>query len=219
MSIEEAYNSWAFQYDTDSNKTRDLDRKTTIDLLKNEKFKNVLEIGCGTGKNTEWLLTKAEKIIAIDFSTEMLNVAKKKISDDRVIFKKMDLTKIWDVDDQFADLITCNLTLEHIEDLNHIFHQANIKSKEEGLFLVSELHPYKQYNGSKARFEKGNSIIELEVFTHHITDYLESAADNGFKLILMKEWFDNPKRKDIPRLISFIFKKKKGYFSIREKAN
>lgn len=209
MSIEETYNSWASQYDSDINKTRDLDKRATIALLKNHEFKNVLEIGCGTGKNTEWLLTKAEKIIAMDFSEGMLNVARKKILDDRIIFKKIDLTKNWGIEDQFADLITCNLTLEHIENLNHIFRQANLKLKENGLMLVSELHPYKQYNGSKARFKKGNDIVELEVFTHHITDYLESATNNGFKLIEMNEWFDNPSLKDIPRLISFIFKKEK----------
>ena len=130
MSIENAYNIWARQYDTNVNRTRDLDKRCTIETLNNLVFKNVLELGSGTGKNTEWLLNKAERIIGLDFSQEMLNKAKEKISDKRVTFKKADLTKDWKVENNFADLITSSLTLEHIKNLDHIFFQANQKTKK-----------------------------------------------------------------------------------------
>ena len=52
MSIENAYNIWANQYDTNENRTRDLDKKSTIETLSKYEFENVLELGCGTGKNT-----------------------------------------------------------------------------------------------------------------------------------------------------------------------
>lgn len=207
MSIEKNYNTWALQYDTNENKTRDLDKKSTIVTLSKYDFKNVLELGCGTGKNTEWLLKKADRIIGLDFSQEMLNIAKSKIPDDRVVFKKADLTKDWDIEDQFADLVTSSLTLEHINDLNHVFNQANQKLKPNGLFFISELHPFKQYKGSKARFEKENGVEELETFTHHISDYLNNAEKNGFQIIEIKEWFDNSSQTDLPRLISCVFKK------------
>ena len=39
---------------------------------KKDFFKNdhplVLELGCGSGKNTEWLITKADKLVGLDFS-------------------------------------------------------------------------------------------------------------------------------------------------------
>lgn len=208
MSIEKSYNSWAEQYDTNENKTRDLDTKSTIKTLTKYDFKNVLELGCGTGKNTSWLLNKAELIIGLDFSQGMLDIAKKKITDHRVEFKKADLTKDWEIENQFADLVTSSLTLEHIEDLNHVFNQANKKLKENGLFFISELHPFKQYSGSKARYETGNGIEELSVYTHHISDYIENAESNGFEILEIKEWFDEKPEKEIPRLISFVFRKK-----------
>lgn len=104
--------------------------------------------------------------------------------------------------------MTSSLTLEHIEDLNHIFNQANKKLKENGLFFISELHPFKQYSGSKARYETGNGIEELSVYTHHISDYIENAESNGFEILEIKEWFDEKPEKEIPRLISFVFRKK-----------
>ena len=207
MSIEKAYNIWASQYDSNLNLTRDLDKKCTIKTLKNLDFKNVLELGCGTGKNTEWLLNKAERIIGLDFSQEMLHKAKAKIFDKRVLFKKVDLTKDWEIENNFVDLITASLTLEHIENLDHIFLQANLKLKKNGLVFISELHPFKQYSGSKAKYETENGIKELEVYIHHISEYIDTAKNNGFKLIELKEWFDESSENEIPRLISFVFKK------------
>ena len=207
MSIEKAYNIWASQYDSNLNLTRDLDKKCTIETLKNLDFKNVLELGCGTGKNTEWLLNKAERIIGLDFSQEMLHKAKAKIFDKRVIFKKADLTKDWEIENNFVDLITASLTLEHIKNLGHIFSQANLKLKKNGLFFISELHPFKQYSGSKAKYETENGIKELEVYIHDISEYIDTAKNNGFQLIELKEWFNESSENEIPRLISFVFKK------------
>jgi len=208
MSIEKAYNSWAEQYDTNENRTRDIDIKSTVETLSKYNFKTVLELGCGTGKNTDWLLKKAERIIGLDFSQEMLDIAKEKIINDKVDFIRTDLTKDWEIENQFADLVTSSLTLEHIDDLNHIFNQANLKLTGGGIFFISELHPFKQYTGSKARYETENGIEELKVYTHHISDYVDNAENNGFELLEIKEWFDEKSEKEIPRLISFVFRKK-----------
>ena len=207
MSIEKAYNIWALQYDTNKNRTRDLDKKSTIETLSKFEFENVLELGCGTAKNTSWLLEKATQIIGLDFSREMLNKAKEKISNKKVVFKKADLNEDWEVENNFADLITSSLTLEHIEDLNHIFEQGNLKLKKNGLFFVSELHPFKQYSGSKAQYETENGTQELEVHTHHISEYIDCANNNGLKLVEIKEWFDDTSPNGLPRLISLLFEK------------
>ena len=76
MKPEQAYNSWASQYDTDENKTRDLEAKALREVFSIISFNTVLEIGCGTGKNSEWLLQKAEQITAVDLSVEMISKAK-----------------------------------------------------------------------------------------------------------------------------------------------
>lgn len=207
MNIEDAYNLWAQQYDSNENKTRDLDQKSTIEILSRYKFETVLELGCGTGKNTIWLLKKATNIIALDFSEEMLTKAREKIKNKKVVFKQDNLLQVWDINNEFADLITSSLTLEHIEDLNFIFKQAFLKLKTNGIFFINELHPFKQYNGSKARFELENRTVVLEVYTHSISEYLHVAKNNGFKLVEILEQFDGIEENEIPRLISFVFKK------------
>ena len=88
-----------------------------------------------------------------------------------------------------------------------ILKLANQKLKKNGLFFISELHPFKQYLGSKAQYETENGTKELEVYVHHISEYIDDAKNNGFQLIELKEWFDKNSKNGIPRLISLLFKK------------
>lgn len=208
MKIQEAYNVWANIYDTNANKTRDLDESITWEILREKSFSKVIELGCGTGKNTLHLLKKADEIIALDFSEEMLRKAKEKIKDKRVVFKQSDITKSWDIENNFADLITANLVFEHISNLAAVFRQSYEKLQPNGLFFISEYHPFKQYLGKKARFETEKGTQELDTFTHHISEFLEVAHKNNFKLIALNEHFDKENTNEIPRLISFVFQKK-----------
>ncbi|MFI8606359.1 class I SAM-dependent DNA methyltransferase [Cellulophaga baltica] len=205
MSIKKAYNHWAEDYDINSNKTIDLDKKASMETLRKFNFSKVIELGCGTGKNTAFLLEKADEIIALDFSENMLAKAKEKIKDKRVVFKKRDITTSWNIKNDFADLVTCNLILEHIKDLNLVFKQVSETLKNDGIFFVSELHPFKQYSGSKARYETEEGTQELETHVHHISEYITVAEKNGLKLMELKEWFDEDNKSEIPRLIGLVF--------------
>src|SRR4051812_540879 len=95
MSVKEAYNSWAQQYDTNENKTRDLEADALRQLLSPFSFNRCLELGCGTGKNTAWLINKCELITAVDFSREMLDKATQKVVSDRIEFVEGDMNAEW----------------------------------------------------------------------------------------------------------------------------
>ena len=52
MGIQNAYTNWSATYDEDPNRTRDLDQQVTYATLSGQHFAAIVEIGCGTGKNT-----------------------------------------------------------------------------------------------------------------------------------------------------------------------
>lgn len=207
MDIKEAYNIWAEQYDTNDNKTRDLEAIALRNTLSNYSFSNCLEVGCGTGKNTVWLIQRAQHVTAIDLSSEMLAKAKEKIQNDKATFHQADIKAEWTFLNTLYNLITFSLVLEHIDDLDHVFKQASKYLSDDGHVYIGELHPFKQYTGTKARFEndKGRHIVEC--FNHNISDFVQSAKRNNLSLVDINEFFDDDNRTTIPRIITIILKK------------
>lgn len=209
MSTEKMYDQWSATYDQVENKTRDLEKQACEHVLGAIRFKTVIEIGSGTGKNTSWLAARASRVISVDLSAEMQAVAREKVQSGNVEFVQGDVRGPWTFVDesQTAGLITCSLILEHVEDLAHVFKEAFAHVSSGGHFYVCELHPFKQYTGSKARFESGGETHVLECFLHHATDYTDAAIISGFTIERINEWFDDGDRANIPRLISFLFKR------------
>ena len=93
MSIQNAYNEWSETYDTDENRTRDLDQAVTRKALVNQYFDSILEIGCGTGKNTAFLVQIGTHVHALDFSEGMIQKAREKVKPDNLKFSVADLTQ------------------------------------------------------------------------------------------------------------------------------
>ncbi len=208
MNNRQAYDSWSETYDTVENRTRDLEAKALRENVAGGDF-DILEIGCGTGKNTDFLRTKAKRLVGADFSEAMLARAKAKITAENVEFRRLDLREEWDFADDSFDLITCSLALEHIENIDFVFGQARKVLRENGLFYLGELHPFKQYQGTKARFETGSGVFELECFIHHISEFYAVGKKNNFECVGLKEWFDDNDETQIPRLLTMIFEANK----------
>lgn len=207
-SVQQAYNSWAQQYDSNENKTRDLEARSLRETLAPLSFERCLEIGCGTGKNTVWLMEKAASVTAVDLSEEMLEKARAKITAAHVQFVQADITQPWSFAVTQFDLVGFSLVLEHIELLNPVLQKAAAALKPGGYLYISELHPFKQYNGSKARFETATGTQVVTCFNHHVSDFTDAATANGLELLTLKEYFDDDDRTTIPRLLTLLFQKK-----------
>jgi Methylase involved in ubiquinone/menaquinone biosynthesis len=207
MNTQQAYNSWANQYDSNDNKTRDLEARALRECLGTLSFDRCLEIGCGTGKNTIWLAGKSQHITAVDLSEEMVAKAKEKVKGSQVQFKLADITKEWDFCDGSYDLAVFSLVLEHIEDLGPVLKKTSHALNPGGYVYIGELHPFKQYTGSKARFdtEEGQQVVQC--FNHHISDFLQAAYEHGLQLFDFREYFDDDDRKGMPRVLAMVFRK------------
>ncbi|MCB0033647.1 MAG: class I SAM-dependent methyltransferase [Anaerolineales bacterium] len=207
MTIQRAYNQWAATYDTDRNLTRDLDALVTRNTLSHQRYRFILELGCGTGKNTVTLAPLAGSLLALDFSAEMMAQAQAKVAAEQVRFAQADLTRPWPVEDNSVDLVICNLVLEHINRLDFIFAEAARVLVTNGRFFISELHPFRQYMGKKAVFEQDGQTTEIGAFVHHISDFLQTAAAHDLKLRSLNEWWHEEDQGKPPRLVTFMFEK------------
>jgi malonyl-CoA O-methyltransferase len=135
----------------------------------------------------------------------MIERAKEKMGTGNVVFILADITAPWPCADKSADLVVCNLVLEHVEELTRVFTEAHRSLMEGGRFFVSELHPFWQYRGKKARFQSAQGKSEIQAFVHHLSDFLAAAERAGLTLEGCREWWHEQDEGVPPRLVSFTF--------------
>jgi ubiquinone/menaquinone biosynthesis C-methylase UbiE len=203
--IARAYDRWARTYDTDANATRDLD----AEVLRRSSLvidgRDVLELGCGTGKNTGWLAERARRVIAMDFSPGMLDVARGRVPSDRVRLVQHDIRERWPIDDASVDLVIGNLILEHLSNVAPIFAEAARVLRPGGVMYSCELHPYRQLRGGQAHFtdEWSGEVVFAPAFQHTIAEYVNAAVASGLSIQRLDEWTESGIASPaIPRLLS-----------------
>ena len=119
-----------------------------------------------------------------------------------------DVRQPWPVPDRFADLITCNLVLEHIEDIRPVFAHARQALRLGGLLFIAEFHPFRQLLGKQARFTDASAeVIKVPAFLHDVSDFVTAGLSEGLELIQLSEWRnDDAEATDPPRLLAITFR-------------
>jgi ubiquinone/menaquinone biosynthesis C-methylase UbiE len=203
---QSAYNQWAEQYDTNHNRTRDLEGRALRHTLAELPFRRVLEVGCGTGKNSAWFVQHAEEVLAVDFSEAMMARAKAKVQAPNIRFAQADITQPWTFSDAQFDLIAFSLVLEHIQDIDFVFAQLRPKLAPGGQVYIGELHPFKQYLGSLARFDTDAGRVLLDCYPHHVSEFVQTAQKHGLSLQNLTEWWDDEAEQGTPpRILAMRF--------------
>jgi len=215
LEISAAYNEWAETYDTVENRTRDLAaavlRKVDLNLV----GRDVVEVGCGTGRNTQWLAqpaagpTSIASIVGLDFSAEMLERARVRVNDSRVRFVQHDVRAPWPLADHSAEVVIAMLILEHVEHLEPVFAEAARVLRRGGELFICELHPERQLLGGKARFTNAtgeNTFVAA--FLHLTDDYVRAGTATGFEVVKLDEWRDEDAPADPPRILSVHFRRR-----------
>lgn len=208
--VSAAYDEWAETYDSVSNRTRDLDAAVVQGLRDVVAGRDILELGCGTGKNTAWLAEVAATVTAVDFSPGMLAEARARISSPAVRFELADITGPWPADAESADVVLINLVLEHLDDLGWIFAEGARVIRRDGHLFLCELHPLRQAMGSQAQFARPDGTVQrVQAITHTIPEFLDAAIMAGLELVRSDEWSDDEDRRAAspPRLFSALFRK------------
>jgi predicted TPR repeat methyltransferase len=150
--------------------------------------------------------------VSVDFSEAMLARAIARIRSDRVTFARADINGAWIFAHEAPfDLVVFSLVLEHIEDLDEIFEKLSSVIDSGGYVYIGELHPYKQYLGTKARYEASGELHELTCFTHSVSDFTKAAEKYGFAIAGIDEYFDDDDRKGIPRVLVLLFRKEEDH--------
>jgi malonyl-CoA O-methyltransferase len=206
--VARAYDRWAASYDADRNATRDLDAEVVRRVPLTVAGRDVLELGCGTGKNTAWLAERAKTVVGLDFSPGMLARARERVGATHVRFVQHDVREPWPVPDVTADVIVGNLVLEHVGDLAPIYAEAVRALRPGGQLLLCELHPERQRRGGQAQFTDPatGTTVRLRAYRHTVAEYVNGGIAAGLRLRHLGEWLEADAPSDAPpRLLSVLF--------------
>ncbi len=208
LTVQAGYDAWALTYDPALNRTRDMSAAVLHRQASELHDAAVVEVGCGTEKNTEWLAERARRIDALDFSDGMLAVARARRFACDVRFVASDVRERWPLDHEIADIIVVNLVLEHIERIESVFVEAERVLRAGGLLYVCEFHPARQLLGKQAHFSTGEGELTIDGFPHDVSDFVHAAFSVGLRLTSLREWRDDENnRLLVPRLVSLTFLK------------
>lgn len=126
-------------------KYADVQKRVAQEMLsgiRGRNFNKVLEIGCGTGNYT--MLLREEfgkaKILALDISGKMIEVARRKLKDKDIEFLVSDAESAVITEGEF-DLITSNACFQWFADLNSTLTIYKNLLKKDGLILFSIFGP------------------------------------------------------------------------------
>ena len=168
--------------------------------LINKKDAHILEIGCGPGNITKYIVSSRPdfKIQAIDVAPNMIKLAR--INNPTVEYKVMDCRLIKMISEKF-DGIICGFCIPYLsaEDSSKLITDCYHLLNNNGLFYFSTIKGDYKLSG----FEKGSTGDEAYVYYYNEDHFRKELIKNGFILIELLQ-------KDFPKtdgtiLINQIF--------------
>ncbi len=137
----------------------------------------ILEIGCGTGEYTQHLAATGADICAVDISSRMIQLAKKKCLFYDVKFEIADMLDL-PYSSGYFDAVVGNTILHHSYNLNSVFSEIRRVLKNHGRIAFSEpnmLNPQiaLQKNISFLKEMAGDTSDEIAFFRWHMAKILK----------------------------------------------
>lgn len=146
---------------------------TLFSLLPDLKGKRVLDLGCGYGEHCVSYIEKgAEKVVGIDISEKMLEVAKETNSNPKITYMLMPIEDIDQINEKF-DIVISSLAFHYVEDFEDVVKKVYEHLTPGGKFLFSQEHPFstaystgerwtRDENGEKIYLNLKNYGVETE---------------------------------------------------------
>ena len=154
-------------------------------LLPDLKGLHILDLGCGFGEHcTEFVRRGAERVVGIDISEKMLEVAKAENSDPKIEYINLPMEDLDRIDEKF-DLVISSLALHYVEDFSGVVKRIHEMLNPGGLFVFSQEHPLNTCHTTGERWTRDENGKKLHV---NISNYCRETENES-------TWFvDNVKK-------------------------
>jgi SAM-dependent methyltransferase len=138
------YDAMAAQYsevNADSAFNAYYERPAMISLLGDVGGRRVLEVGCGAGPLTEWLVDHGAEVTATDVSPAMAALARQRLGRRAEVVVADVGTGLGFAHDGTFDVVVASLVLHYLRDWDAVFGEVHRVLRPSGRFLFSTHHP------------------------------------------------------------------------------
>jgi SAM-dependent methyltransferase len=178
MAIQEGYAQWAPLYDEPGNALLEVEEPVVHEILDSLPVGLALDAACGTGRYGAYLASLGHKVIGVDATPEMLEVARAKIPAGD--FYEADLGDLPVANDSI-DVVVCAIAVSHIPNLAPVFAEfARVLRPAGHLVLTDSRGLIGDIGLPLARTRPDGTFGYIPVWSRLASDYLAVALPLGF---------------------------------------
>jgi malonyl-CoA O-methyltransferase len=207
LSTRDGYDRWAQIYDGEDNPLIALEEPEVERHLGDVGGLDALDLGCGTGRHALRLAARQARVVAVDFSSGMLERARTKPGAERIRFIEHDLARPLPFQGAVFDRVVCGLVVDHVAPLAPFFAELGRVLRPDGFGVVSVMHPAMMLRGVQARFTDPASGRETRPASHphQLSDYVMGALGAGLGIEALSEHAPDPALAErLPRAARYV---------------
>ncbi len=223
MNRDTSWEKVAEWYDRHVSETSDYHREVVIPgalrLLDAKQGEKVLDLGCGQGVLSAELAKAGAKVVGVDSSKKLIDIASRRTAKFSIQYFVMDAAKLDILQDSTFDAVASILAVQNIEGLDKVVRESSRVLKRGGRMLWVMSHPcfrIPRQSGwgfdekRKLQFRRVDRYMsELKVpiqmhpghapgvvtWTFHrpLSRYFEELSRNGLAVVALEEWVSHRK--------------------------
>lgn len=147
------------------------ERPAFVSLWPNVHEKNVLDVGCGTGWCTEYLLNERATVTAFDFNEEFVKRTRERVGNSARVLQANLAEPLSFAKDAEFDCIVCSLVMHYIKAWQPVFIEFYRVLKPEGSLVFSTHHPFMDWQQFKTEDYFSVDLLEDEWDVGKVTFY------------------------------------------------
>jgi ubiquinone/menaquinone biosynthesis C-methylase UbiE len=207
----DAYDRWSVTYDGDPNPQTALEESDVVELVSPRPRDRILDAACGTGRYCRLFRDSGAEVIGVDFSEEMLCVARTALPS--VEFHYADLILPLPFSDGEFGKVNCAQALKHLPDIRPALKEFARVIASGGTVTFSVTHPDMNWDGYQLSYSPSFVLSnESEIHHHRFCDYFEAIEMAGLKLVGFRQLPIDERIKEYLTIESF--QKVKGRYQI-----
>ncbi|WP_371372642.1 class I SAM-dependent methyltransferase [Sporomusa aerivorans] len=174
------------------------ERPATLSLLPNVRGRKVLDAGCAAGWYSQWLIGHGADVVAVDFSPNMIAMAKKRLGGKAAVIRADLNEPLSFLAGKSFDIVLSSLTLHYIRDWQPVMNEFARILKPAGHLIFSVHHPFMEFTYFNCEnyfvtellddeWETNRGKVKVQFYRRPLAQIIAPVISAGFRIETLLE--------------------------------